>query len=263
MQREWERLNERVIISDYLNYGAASYLRLKIRNFGSVTAHIVTAYLNDTTTGAVRDLLLASYTSSNCSTWISPGTEKWINTTISLTTDHQYDLKIATERGNLGIYLKLIGGSGGGGTGETPYGVQSVPFTFSFKPEDYQYSGSTSGPWYNAWVFNPSPSNLYFRLKIKNKAGGPVTIQTRSHMNFVITGGSSAMQSKANTNLLFTITLQEDQEDWLVFGPISKNNFDQGTWQYYNFVAVFFNYQSQPTVTLGTTVGILASEVTR
>jgi archaellum component FlaF (FlaF/FlaG flagellin family) len=262
MQREWERLNEKVFISDYLNYGAASYLRLKIRNIGSVTAHIVTAYLNDTTTSAVRDLRLANYTTSNCSTWISPGTEKWINTTISLTTDHQYDLKVATERGNLGIYLKLVGGEGGGG-GQTPQGVQTVPFTFSFRPEDYQYSGSTGGPWYNAWVFNPSASNLYFRLKVKNTAGGAVTIQTRSHMNFVITGGASAMQSKANTNMISALSLQVDEEGWIVFGPISRNNFDNGVWQYYNFIAVFFNYQATPSTTLGTTVGILSSEITR
>lgn len=256
MQREWERLNEKVEISDTALSG--SYLRFKIRNTGGVTAHIVTVYLNDTTANVARDLVLANYIESNCSAYIGPGTEKWVYTTISVTPGNTYDLKVATERGNIGIIPRFVASSQSG-----PTGTQSVPFTFSFVPDDYQWSASQSGPWAKAWVFTAVGSDIYFRIKLKNTSGGDVVVETRSHVNFVITSGGSAMQSKANVALPNPVTITDKSEQWLVFGPISRNNFDNGVFQYYVFFAVFYHLTTAPGVTLGTTVAILASEITR
>ena len=183
-QREWERFNERVIISDYLNMGNASYLRLKIRNIGSVPAHIVTVYLNDTTANIPRALVLANYITSNCSAWVTPGTEKWINTTISLTSGNLYDLKIATERGNIGIYLKLLGGE----RGQTPQGTQPAPFVFAFIAEDFQYIYGTEtwstqrGAW---WITQGGGYLVVFRMKLKNTYESTVRIKAASALNWM------------------------------------------------------------------------------
>jgi len=259
-QREWERFNERVIISDYLNMGSASYLRLKIRNIGSVTARIVTVYLNDTTANIPRAFVLANYITSNCSAWITPGTEKWVNTTISLTSGNLYDLKIATERGNIGVYLKLVGGEAGG---QTPQGTQPVPFTFSFKPQDWQYARTPGGPWSNAWVIVSLPGNdpVYFQLKIKNTAGGAVQIETASHLNFMTVGTSNNMMSKANTGLSNTLDLASDQEGWLVFSSIPRSSFDSQLTYYYVLVAIFFHYTNPQSSILGTNMAILAVRI--
>jgi len=254
-QREWERFNERILISDV---GSGSYLRFEISNIGGVAAHIVTVYLNDTTANVPQSFGLNDYITSNCSAWVGSGAKRWIYTTIPLVFGNVYDLKVTTERGNMGIVLKFKASGS-----ETPEGTQFVPFTFSFRPEDYQWSSYIGGPWNNAWVFTASGSNVYFRVKVKNTAGGTVVVETRSHVNIVITSGASAMQSKANAALTSAVELAEGSEGWLVFGPIDKNKFDQGTFQYYNFFAVFYHYLSQPSVTLGTTVAILASEITR
>jgi len=262
-QREWERFNERVIISDYLNMGNASYLRLSIHNIGSVSAHIVTVYLNDTTANIPRALVLSNYITPNCSAWIPAGEEKWINTTISLRSGHRYDLKIATERGNIGVYLKLVGGEEGG---RTPQGTQPVPFVFSFRPEDWQYAQSTSGPWSNAWLINPLPGGgsdpIYFRLKIKNTAGGAVQIATITHLNFMTTSGSNNnMVSKANTGLPNSLNLADNEEGWLVFSSIPRNSFESSLTYYYVLVAIFFQYTNPPSGILGTNMGILAVQI--
>mgnify|MGYP001036217598 CR=1 FL=1 len=60
-QREWERFNERIEITD-VGYG--SYLRFKVRNMGGVTARIVTVYLNDISSNIPRTLVLANYITS-------------------------------------------------------------------------------------------------------------------------------------------------------------------------------------------------------
>lgn len=257
-QREWERYNERIEISN-VDYGFG-YLRFKVSNPGAVAAHIVEIWLNDTTTNTPRHLSLSNYLTSNCSAWISSGAERWMNTTILLTYGHEYSLKIATERGNIAVAPNLKP------TTETPTGYQPVPLTFGFAYDDYQYNTvpDIGDPnWMRAWVFTVPGGNLYFRIKLKNTAGGDIVIETRSHINFVISSGSSAMQSKANSPLLNPVTLTEGSEGWLVYAAIPSTKFEQGTMQYYAFFAIFYHYTSRPTETLGTMVAVLASEVTR
>lgn len=265
-QREWERFNERIMISDYLNFGYPNYLRLRVRNIGGVAAHIVTAYLNDTTANVPRTLVLADYITPNCSAWINSGMERWVNTTISLITDHVYDLKVATERGNIGIYLNLMGGY----EGEMPKGTQPVPFTFSFLSEDFQYntlSDPNAPGWQKAWVF-PKPSvNIYFKIKLKNAAGYAVQVESRCHLNVVTTetksGQGQAFESKAFSKAVNApIDVLDQASIWLVFGPIDKNSWWSVTTQYYVFLAVYYHRLNPTGPTMGMTVSILAIEVT-
>ena len=264
-QREWERFNERVIISDYLNVGSASYLRLSIHNIGSAPAHIVTVYLNDTTANIPRALVLANYITSNCSTWITPGTEKWINTTISLTSGNLYDLKIATERGNIGVYLELVGGEGGQG----PIGNQNVPFVFPFRYGDWQYStaGSDTTPpgesdpsWTAAWELTDGLGGAkgpWFRIKLKNYVGSDVRILSQSHINFVASSGSSAMQSKASSDAYAEVYIPSKKENWIVFKRASLNNIPVDM-VYYIFVSIFYQPVNPPGPKQGSIVAVLS-----
>jgi hypothetical protein len=265
MQREWERFSERVEISDTAMSG--SYLRFKVRNTGGVTAHIVTVYLNDTTANTARDLILANCITSNCSAYIGPGTERWVYTTIPITAGDAYDLKVATERGNIGIVSRFTAGQQG------PTGTQMVPFTFSYLADDFQYNTNQDPDapgWQKAWVFTAPSGNMWFKIKLKNTSGGEVVIETRCHLNVVTaqdksgTGGGKAFESKAFCASSNTpVTIPKDAERWIVFGPLSNNQWWTDTNQYYVFIALFYHNANPVRPTLGATVGLLAIEVTR
>ena len=265
MQREWERFNERVEISDTAMSG--SYLRFKVRNTGGVTAHIVTVYLNDTTANTARDLILANCITSNCSAYIGPGTERWVYTTIPITPGDTYDLKVATERGNVGIVSRFTAGQQG------PTGTQMVPFTVSFLADDFQYN-TVQNPdapgWQGAWVFTAPSQDIWFRIKLRNTSGREVVIETRCHLNVVTSqdqgggpSGGKAFESKAFcTSSNTPVTIQKDTEQWVVFGSIPSNKWWNGVYQYYVFIAIYYHNTNPLGPTLGATVGLLAIEVT-
>jgi hypothetical protein len=264
MQREWEKLNEKVEISDTALSG--SYLRFKIRNTGGVTAHIVTVYLNDTTANVARDLILANYVTSDCSVFVGPGTERWIYTTILVTPGNTYDLKVATERGNIGVISRFIAGQQG------PTGVQVVPFTFSFQPADFQYKPSEDAPdpdsngWNNAWIFTHPSGKCWFKIKLKNTCGADVQIETHTHLNLVYSakGTGQTFESVAYCDIANgPINIPKDGEAWIVLGYVPDNKWKTGGGyaDYYVFIAVFFHTTNPLGPTLGTSVSLLAIKV--
>jgi len=262
-QREWERLTERIMISD-VGYG--SYLRFKVFNTGAVTAHIVEIWLNDTTTGTPRHLSLANYITSNCTAWIASGAERWIYTMISLTSGHSYRLKISTERGNIAVALQFY-------NEPTPTGVQYMPFTFSFGYNDFQYANSTapyqdnpppesSDKWSAAWELKKAYGSPWFRIKLRNGADTDVQIETRSHINFV-TSTKTSVESKANADSYEVVDIPKEQEKWIVFKKANIGNIpnDSVPATFYVHVAVFY-HPSPSGSSRGTTVAILSVYIT-
>jgi len=260
-QREWERFNERIVISET---GYGTYLRFKVSNIGAVAAHIVEIWLNDTTTSTPRHYSLANHITSNCSAWIGSGAERWIYTTIPLTVCNTYDLRIATERGNTCIVLKFTPSGGG-----APSGNQNVPFVFPFRYGDWQYStaGTDTTPpsendesWTAAWELSDGLGGTkgpWFRIKLRNAVGSDVRILSKSHINFVASSGSSAMQSKASSDVYTEVNIPSGEEVWVVFKKASLNNIPDNM-VYYVFLAVFYRPINPTGEEQGTMVAVLS-----
>jgi hypothetical protein len=245
MQREWERFNERIEISET---GYGSYLRFKIRNIGGVTAHIMAVYLNDTTTSTFRDLVLANYICSNSSAYISPGTERWIYTTIPLTLGNNYDMRISTERGNLGIIPTFKSSSG-----EAPTGAQPMPFVFGFRYDDFQYLNDIGG-WTAAWKLPSSYKPGGFRIYFTNTYESAVVLKaTDTRLTFCLDDFQSV--NKQYAYLSVDQVLEPKQGTYVVFGAL-QNKVDSGK-HYYVFIEMFYVFQGSSDL-MGTTVGILA-----
>lgn len=242
--------------------GNGSYLHFRVFNNGAVTARIVEIWLNDTTTNTPRHLSLANYITSNCSAWIGSGVERWMYTTISLISDHTYDMKIATERGNIAIAPRFKTTSE-----STPTGYQPVPFTFAFGFNDFQYStagGATPPPendpsWQPAWELDQDFGWTWFRIKLKNTAGSDVQIETRSHLNFV-TSTKPSVESKANGDAYQTVDIPLGEERWIVFQKIDLGRIPDadcpGT--FYLFFALFYHPINPTGPSRGTCVAVLS-----
>ena len=278
-QREWERFNERIVISET---GYGTYLRFKVSNIGAVAAHIVEIWLNDTTTNVPRHYSLANYITSNCSAWIGSGAERWIYTTIPLTVGDTYDLKIGTERGNIGIMPKFL-------SSLIPSGGQVSPFTFSFAAADFQYIYG-SQTWSNArgaWIINQgSGSFVVFRLKLTNGYQSTARLQTSSVLNWLqIPPGKINPGQGASPHITYRcFILQKDsipsnpqkftsqsigpsESDFFYFGSDVEadktlNALTSGAnGDYHIFVAIFFTIDGDPTGTVyGATVAIIAAQ---
>jgi len=261
-QREWERYNERIAITDT---GYSKYLRFKVSNIGGVTAHIVTIYLNDTTSNIPRALTLEDYITSNCSAWISSGSDAWVYTTILLTPNHVYDLKITTERGNMGILLKVKAG------GEGPTGNQPVPFVFAFGFNDWQYSlaPGTTPPqeddqsWAAAWYLKQS-MNAWFRIKLKNTSGKDVQLETKTHLNLV-NAGKSPLETQANNEAYQTVDVLLGEEKWVVFKRTDLKNIpDQNLPScFYVFIALYYHPINPTEDSRGAAVTVLSVYITK
>jgi len=248
--REWERFNERIIIAE-VGYGR--YLRFKVSNLGSVIAHIVTVYLNDTTVNNPRTLALENYICSNSSAWIGLGVERWIYTTIQLTLGNNYDLMITTERGNMAVAPRFQSS-----TTPPPGGQQGVPFTFGFQSSDFQYK-SDWHDWQNAWEiqkFDSNEKDWQFKIKLTNMAGGSVQLQTGTVMDFVKVDGSTGVwQAVVTLPSLDYPTIESEKQTEIRFGTMNTWKFSPNS--FYVFIAIFYKYTSDLSQLYGTGVTVL------
>jgi hypothetical protein len=243
MQREWERFNERVQITD-VGYG--SYLRFKVGNVGSVTAHVITVYLNDTTTNVFRDLILANYICSDSSAYISPDSERWICTNIPLTAGDTYDLRIATERGNMGLTSKFTQSQN-----PLPGGSQSMPLVFGWGYNDFQYY--TGSEWKVAWKL-PTSGIQKFKIRLTNTYDKTVILKgTDSRLAIILDDFQSSNSQYAY--LTGDQTLLPNQPTDIYFGSLQNNL--SGSRHYYVFVEIFYKLEGSEDL-MGTTVGVLA-----
>jgi len=92
LNREWERLNERLLISE-VQTGTAT-LRFNITNYGAVSANVTDLYLTNRSATPVWQWRYS------LSVWINPGTKIYLNTNVSIAPSASYQFKIATQRGN-------------------------------------------------------------------------------------------------------------------------------------------------------------------
>ena len=248
-QREWERLSERIEISET---GSGSYLRFKVSNIGGVTAHIVTVYLNDTTANSPKSYVLKDYITANCSAWISSAAERWIYTTIPLTADHVYALQISTERGNLAVAQKFNPTQT-----LTPGGYQPMPFIFGFGYNDFQYSAT--GPpqgydWKPAWIVRGAPIKPWFRIFLNNTYAKAVKIVSISCLDAY----ENDNWGKRAYPLQSELIIEAKSGQWVIFNP-SNDALGQG--QYYVFVLVYYHFTDNPSQIFGSSVAVLACNV--
>jgi hypothetical protein len=182
MQRDWARFNERMEITETAVSG--SYLRFKLHNTGSVIVHLVTVYINDTTTNTPRDLLLSNYITSNCSAYLNSGAEAWIYTTITVTLGNSYDLKVASERGNIATVVTGTCYATRPGSfifGSLPFSFESTSFNYT-TTSDGDYWRSHSRP---AWEMIGGKANIIFWVKISNHASQSIEISKLSYLMIV------------------------------------------------------------------------------
>jgi len=242
-QREWERFNERIEITD-VGYG--SYLRFKVRNMGGVTARIVTVYLNDISSNIPRTLVLANYITSNCSAWISPGTEKWIYTTIPVAAYDSYDLCVATERGNLGRVPRFL-------YSREPGAGQELPFTFGFRYNDFQYMNNL-GVWTPAWTHPSDYKPSSYRVYLTNTYDVDATIVgPDSRISFITDDFQAGNLQVATAS--GDQTLLAGKGDFIYFGALAnKLNAHK---HYFVFIELYYKLQGSSNI-MGTMVGLLA-----
>jgi len=278
-QREWERFNERIVISET---GYGTYLRFKVSNIGAVAAHIVEIWLNDTTTSTPRHYSLANHITSNCSAWIGSGAERWIYTTIPLTVGDAYDLKIGTERGNIGTTFKFA-------STMTPTAGQVSPFTFSFAAGDFQYVYYPANNWNSplgAWIINQGKDKkAVFRLKLTNGYQSTAKLHSSCVLNwlqipivspgqqgaphvtyrcYILKPESTPYNPQAYTS--YSQTIGPGEAAFFYFGAYSEGGNDLQTLSdgangdYHIFVAIFYKVDGDPTgVIYGATVAIIAA----
>jgi len=240
-QREWERFNERLAVLEIV--AGVQYLNFTVRNYGSVSSHIVTLYF---------EFINGTKSVHTLNVWISPGTTKRIvNVGPKLTTTDKYDFMIATERGNTfrpseGQYVSNEIRPGQG---------QAMPFIFGFGYSDFQYS--LSGPPYN-WLpaWRPQAgSQPYFRIFLNNTySQGVIVLAPDTRMAFVLDDFQSS--NKRMSYLISSTTVPANSGLYLYFTQLDKSFGGAGS-HYYVFVEIFYKFVDSSEI-YGTTVGVLA-----
>jgi len=240
-QREWGRFNERLAILEIV--AGAQYLNFTVRNYGSVSAHIVTLYF---------EFINGTKSVHSLNVWIGPGTTKRIaNVGPKLTTTDKYDFMIATERGNTFrpseqyVSNEIRPGQG-----------QAMPFIFGFGYTDFQYSinGPPNYDWQPAWR-PPGQSRPYFRIFINNTYPKDVIVlASDSRMSFVLDDFQAS--NKRLSSLSSSTTISANSGLYLYFTQLDQKFGGPGS-HYYVFIEIFYKFTDSPEI-YGTTVGILA-----
>jgi len=273
LNREWERLNERLLISE-VQTGTAT-LRFNVTNYGSVSANVTDLYLTNKSATPVWQKRYS------LSIWINPGTKIYLNTNVSMTSGASYQFRIATQRGNTfaptegTIINQLQPGAG-----------QNVPFTLWFVPESFQYvttglTWSTARP---AWYMQLAKgSYVVFRLNVTNTYPSSVLVMSGCTMLIV------APNDQGNLNSEYKIYIVEEgstagavvrfpsagiwiparSSKYLYYTASSENGTDtlrlitsQADKNYLNFVGLFYKVQGDPTNTIfGANVAVIAMQI--
>ncbi len=251
-QREWERFNERLAILTVET--GVERLNFTVRNYGSVTAHIVTLYFSFTNgTRFVCDL----------DTWISPGTTRRIaNVGPKLTASDVYDFQVATARGNLIAPVQTIGNQ------PQPGAPQMVPFIFSFIRDDFVFKSNDYPVWTPAWVISKNEKNVYFGLNVTNTCDQAVVIvqkvasQWATKMDFLTTESGSVVAKLAATLVNVEVTIEAGKKSLLVFRE-GSGGVPSTAGSYFVYVPIFYYFgNDQFKKIYGSSVGVLGAIVT-
>jgi hypothetical protein len=282
LQREWERLNERLLI-DTVETGAAT-LRFNITNYGSVLAHVTDLYLTNL---SATPQWRWRY---SLNTWVNPGTTLHIDTGIGLISGAAYRFMVATERGNTFAPATSMVNQ------PQPLGSQPVPFSLSFLSDAFEFivegeSGystweSRQSAWYIAG--NYQSNAILFRLNITNNYDRNVVLLSDSNMllvcpelssdtmkygykmyvakeNTVITGkkqqatiqafpsGGQTIPARSSCYVYFGATLQRG----IIPIQLSSSGEDRN---YSNYVSMFYQVDGVGTI-YGATVAIIAMQI--
>jgi hypothetical protein len=190
---EWERLNEKVVISTAERLGDGT-LNAAIQNVGAVTAHLVGLWLS-AYDGNSEPKWQHQY---SIDVWISPGETKYnfgqSNYTYTLIKPGQsaltlssiylpnaswtYTIKIITERGNAAIYQltppspSVTGGGGGGG----------YPLIIVADHYNFQYTAGTMTSFKSAYVKPKGTERTLYRILLNNTTNRRIILYKNSTM---------------------------------------------------------------------------------
>jgi len=251
-QREWERFNERLVILTVET--GVSKLNFTVRNYGSVTAHIVTLYfVFSNGTRYVYSL----------DTWIGAGTTRRIaNVGPTLTANDVYDFQIATARGNLIAPIQTTSNQ------PQPGAPQNVPFVFSFIRDDFIFKSSDYPTWTPAWVISKNEKNVYFGLNVTNTCDQAVVIvqkvasQWATKMDFLTTESGSVVAKLAATLVDVEVTIEAEKKSLLVFRE-GSGSVPSTAGSYFVYVPIFYYFRNDSLKKIyGSSVGVLGAIVT-
>jgi len=242
-QLVWERYNERLIA--YLPEVGVSRLNFTVRNYGTVSAHIVDLFFR--------------FNNGTClyyqlDVWIAPGALKRIaNVGPTLLMSDVYYFQIGTERGN--IIGPIPTGSGGISNEPKPGQGQAMPFIFGFGYNDYQYRLASGGNWLPAWRI-PNNINAYFRIFLNNTYPASVTV-IAEHSRLTFIPDPWAAESPRGTKLPSDLTIPANSGTWVYFTRDSVNFPNKKDVHYFVYVEMYY-YFTDPNQILGANVGVLA-----
>jgi len=238
-QREWERINERLAILTVET--GVSKLNFTVRNYGSVTAHIVTLYfVFSNGTRYVYSL----------DTWIAAGTTRRIaNVGPTLTANDVYDFQIATARGNLVAPTQITSNE------MEPGESQKMPFTFGFGYNDFQYRRVGYADWLPAWRI-PNSYNVHFRISLKNTYPYSVTLVS-IHTRLTFMPDPWAQQAPMGSKLGSDLTIPPNTEQWVYFIQDTVNFPNKKDVHYFVYVEIFYYLDAADEIR-GTNVALLA-----
>ncbi len=188
-QIDWERLNERIIISsvDVLDDMTLSAV---IKNEGSVTAHLVTLWLSAfNSSGSAQwqrqykiDIWISSeeikdnFGQSNYNYFlVKPGNSMEFLNSIQLAESWIYAMKIVTERGNIASYSPIpdiMDLEGGGG-----YPIVIVADHYNF-----QYTAGTMTEFEPAYIKPRSTDRTLYRILLNNTTNHRIFLKNNCTM---------------------------------------------------------------------------------
>jgi len=274
-QREWERFNERLTITNVQT--GVNTLRFDVINYGSVSAQITDLYLTNLSATP------HSHSRHSQNIWMALGTAKTIDTVVTIEVGDTYRFIVTTARGNAfapsATYIV---------NEAQPLGGQTVPFTLSFLSDSFQYitSGQTWNDNRSAWYMTEKKGTaVVFRLNVTNNYDRDVRLLSGCNMLMItpdpqgnlkagykmfivkeettIVGGNVQrfpldgqwIPAKKSRYLYFSATSENGTTPTSLINNVEDNN-------YINFGAIFYKIKDDPlNTTYGATVGIIAMQI--
>jgi len=289
---EWERLNEKIVISAAERVEEDGTLNATIQNIGAVTAHLVSLWLSAydgnrepqwqqqysidiwMSPGEVKHylgqniynyILIRPGQAGNPTTFVKLPNATWV-----------YGIKIVTERGNAATYILQPPPREGA---PIQFNGQPVPLIISFNQESFQYTTKGLYPvWKAAWVKprGTTGDHQIYRVNVTNVSGKDIVLLSSSHMRQEADDGSDAevvwwiVDPSTNPNgkdpkEFTTQTIKNAKWAYIYFAASSERG---GSWQgdptrthYYTvFIHIFFHFEGE-NVYYGQTIGIMGQRL--
>jgi hypothetical protein len=236
-QRAWERFNEKLYLSSWEK--GVTKLDFKVKNYGSVTAHIVDVYL---------EFVNGTRTRFSVNLWVNPGgTVRIFGAGPNLLANDQYYFQIATERGNLvgpteATISNVI----------RPGASQPMPFVFGFGYQDFQYW--TGSEWKEAWALPSGSIIAGFRVFLNNTYDISTTLQDpHTRLGIVLDDFQSA--NKQYAIIEGNQVIPAKSGIYVYFGALGSKLTSNS--HHYVFIELFYKLEGS-TQLMGTTCGVLA-----